>query len=132
MATDTLATDIILMLSELKIRKPFGENEALEVSVAIDGMLEILNNRRVGRSEEEHADIVRQLTKIRDMLRSNLTSDALLFYQRVGALDTQLNFAEAMVSSLWSGFLPRQFHQLTSSERILANRDRVRCRQCVW
>lgn len=100
MATDYLATDIILMLSEIEIRKPFGGNEALEISVALDGMLQILNNRRIGRTVEEHTDIVTQLTGIRDMLRSNrVQGDAELFYKRVGALDTQLKFIEAMVSS---------------------------------
>jgi hypothetical protein len=101
MATDFLATDIVLMLSEVLIRKPFQGTEALEVSIAIDGVLEILNSRRVGRNAEEHADIVTQLTGIRDLLRPDQAQgDAGSFYRRVHALDTQLNFVEAMVSSL--------------------------------
>ncbi len=108
MATDRFATDILLMLSEVRNRKPFGEPEALEVSTAIGGMLEILNNRRVGRSEEEHTEIVTQLTDIRDMLRpSREGGDARLFYHLVGALDAQLKFIEAMVSFLWPRFRPR-------------------------
>lgn len=129
MATDTFATDIILMLSEVGIRKPFGKPEALEVSIALDGMLEILSNRRVGRSEEEHREIVTQLTSIRDMLRSSREGgDARLFYDRVDALDTKLKSAEAMVSSSWPRFRLRQFCSLIQTERVLANGDRIWCR----
>lgn len=84
MATDFLATDIILMLSEVLIRKPFQETEALELSIGIDGMLEILNSRRAGRNAEEHADIVTQLTGIRVLLRPDQAQgDAASFYRRV-------------------------------------------------